>query len=91
MTKTGQDKKITDQDVQNRKEECKQAFIDKESRLQEIAHKAGKDLNAFIATKQEYLNQAKNNCEQLVKKHPVASTGVAFACGLLLGFLLKRK
>lgn len=59
--------------------------------LQRVAHQAGKATRAFIADKQEKISNAKGKCEETIKERPFTSTAVAFAGGVILTALLKRK
>ena len=62
-----------------------------ESQLQQLAHQAGEEFGALWAEKQVQLHKTRTNCEKMIRKHPLASTTAAFACGLLLALLMKRK
>tara|TARA_B100001564_G_C20649203_1_gene675980 strand:- start:1624 stop:1929 length:306 start_codon:yes stop_codon:yes gene_type:complete len=59
--------------------------------LQRVANQAGKDVRAFFSTKGKQLGDTKVACETAIKDRPLTSAAVAFASGMLLTILLKRK
>lgn len=59
--------------------------------LQRLANQAGKGVRTFFSDKQRQFGQAKAACEKTIKERPVTSAVVAFAGGMLLTTLLRRK
>lgn len=69
--------------------ESKTVFTKEE--LQRVANQAGKGVRAFFSDKQKQFGEAKVACEKTIKERPLTSAAVAFAGGMLLTTLLKRK
>jgi ElaB/YqjD/DUF883 family membrane-anchored ribosome-binding protein len=66
-------------------------IVPSKGELKRVAHQAGKGLRTFISEKQDQIGEAKTACESTIKKRPFTSAAVAFAGGVLLTTLLKRK
>lgn len=59
--------------------------------LQHAANQAGKNVRTFFSAKQTQIGDAKTACESTIKERPFTSAAIAFAGGVLLATLLKRK
>lgn len=59
--------------------------------LQGMARRAGKEVRSFMSDKQKQLMHAKDECEESIKMHPFVYTAAAFASGMLLAALLRRR
>ncbi len=59
--------------------------------LQSIANQAGKGVRAFFSDKQKQLEEVKTACKKTIKERPLTSAAVAFAGGMLITTLLRKK
>lgn len=59
--------------------------------MRSLAKNVGKSTRAFIGDKQEQLLNTKTAAEDSIRERPFAATAAAFAGGVLLTMLLRRK
>ncbi len=59
--------------------------------LREIAHDAGERFQHFISGKKDQAHDAKVSAERAIRANPLAAAAAAFAGGVLLSRLLRRK
>lgn len=59
--------------------------------LQQLASQAGQSVRTYLTDKQEQIGHAKEHCEKTIQRRPFTSTALAFAGGVLLTSLLKKR
>ncbi|MGB1540156.1 MAG: hypothetical protein ACPG80_04290 [Rickettsiales bacterium] len=59
--------------------------------VQKLANQAGESIRGFIGTKRQQFSDATVRTEEAIKERPFVSTAAAFAGGMLLATLLRRK
>lgn len=83
------------QEAKGTVQEAQQAIKQTASHLSENARNLGNTAKqaaqAAYSTAQEKVKVGARATDDAIRGNPYSSLGIAFACGLLIGFLMKRK
>lgn len=59
--------------------------------INQLANSLGKYLKSFLSNKQVKLEEVKSHCETSIRDKPLTSAITAFAAGVVIGLLIKKR